>query len=101
MRSRNSWVCICRVSACLDSSLAADKTSLAIRPVSPEIWETSPLFKDLRDYSKYEGKCGECEYIKVCGGCRARAHAATGNYLAEEPLCTYEPGRAAAGKARG
>jgi len=58
-----------------------------------EIWETSPLFKDLRDFSKYEGKCGECEYIRVCGGCRARAHAATGNYLAEEPLCTYRPGK--------
>ncbi len=56
-----------------------------------EIWEESPLFADLRDYSKYEGKCGECEYVRVCGGCRARAHAATGNYLAEEPLCTYQP----------
>ncbi len=56
-----------------------------------EIWKNSPLFKDLRDFSKYEGKCGRCEYIKVCGGCRARAYAATGNYLAQEPLCTYEP----------
>ena len=59
-----------------------------------EIWESSPLFLDLRDFSKYEGKCGECEYIRVCGGCRARAHAATGNYLAEEPLCTYQPRKA-------
>lgn len=56
-----------------------------------EVWIKSPLFMDLRDYSKYEGKCGECEYVRVCGGCRARAYAATGNYLAEEPLCTYQP----------
>jgi radical SAM protein with 4Fe4S-binding SPASM domain len=57
-----------------------------------EIWETSPTFKDLRDYSRYQGKCGECEYVKVCGGCRARAYESTGNYLAPEPLCLYSPG---------
>jgi radical SAM protein with 4Fe4S-binding SPASM domain len=52
-------------------------------------WEESPIFNDLRDFSKYEGKCGGCRYIKVCGGCRARAYASTGNYLAEEPYCIY------------
>jgi heme b synthase len=57
-----------------------------------EIWETSPTFKDLRDYSRYQGKCGECEYVRVCGGCRARAYESTGNYLAPEPLCLYSPG---------
>ncbi len=56
-----------------------------------EIWETSVVFRNLRDYSKYGGKCGRCEFIKVCGGCRARAYEATGDYLAEEPLCLYEP----------
>jgi len=55
------------------------------------IWEKSEVFRNLRDYSKYSGKCGCCEFIKVCGGCRARAYEATGNYLAEEPLCLYEP----------
>jgi len=55
------------------------------------IWENSEVFRNLRDYSKYEGKCGRCEFIKVCGGCRARAYEATGNYLAEEPLCLYQP----------
>lgn len=56
-----------------------------------DVWENSPIFKDLRDFSKYKGKCGRCEYINVCGGCRARAYAATGDYLSEEPLCAYNP----------
>jgi radical SAM protein with 4Fe4S-binding SPASM domain len=56
-----------------------------------EIWENSEVFRHLRDYSKYGGKCGRCEFIKVCGGCRARAYEATGDYLAEEPLCLYQP----------
>jgi len=58
-----------------------------------EIWEKSEVFCNLRDYSKYSGKCGRCEFIKVCGGCRARAYEATGDYLAEEPLCLYQPNR--------
>jgi len=56
-----------------------------------EAWLTSPIFRDLRDYSKLEGKCGVCDYRDVCGGCRARAYARTGNYLAEEPYCVYHP----------
>ncbi|MFO7910587.1 MAG: radical SAM/SPASM domain-containing protein, partial [Desulfotignum sp.] len=40
---------------------------------------------------KLEDKCGICEYKQVCGGCRARAYEATGSYLAEEPLCSYQP----------
>ncbi|NLN59706.1 MAG: heme b synthase [Deltaproteobacteria bacterium] len=56
-----------------------------------EIWNDSPVFANLRDLNRYEGKCGRCPFIKVCGGCRARAYELTGNYLAEEPLCVYEP----------
>jgi MoaA/NifB/PqqE/SkfB family radical SAM enzyme len=41
--------------------------------------------------SQREGKCGICEYQKVCGGSRARAYALTGNYLAEDPRCVYQP----------
>jgi len=58
-----------------------------------EIWEGSELFEKLRDFSSYQGKCGRCEYIRVCGGCRARAYEATGDFLAEEPLCAYQPGK--------
>ena len=57
-----------------------------------EIWEASPIFQNLRDFRKYEGKCGRCKYVQVCGGCRARAYESTGNYLAPEPLCLYQPG---------
>jgi radical SAM protein with 4Fe4S-binding SPASM domain len=56
-----------------------------------EIWRNSPLFSELRDYSKIKGKCGICEYKPVCGGCRARAYEVTGDYLAEEPYCIYQP----------
>ena len=60
-----------------------------------EVWEKSPVFEKLRDFSKYTGKCGVCEYLKVCGGCRARAFEATGDFMAEEPLCMYQPSRKA------
>jgi len=56
-----------------------------------EIWADSPLFKHLRDVSNIKGKCGACEYRKLCGGCRARAYEATGDYLEAEPYCVYEP----------
>jgi radical SAM protein with 4Fe4S-binding SPASM domain len=55
------------------------------------IYRESPLFKDLRDTSKLEGKCGSCEFKEICGGSRARAHALTGNPHAEEPCCSYIP----------
>jgi len=58
-----------------------------------EIWEESKLFADLRDFKGYGGNCGRCEYVQVCGGCRARAYAMTGDYLAQEPFCSYQPGR--------
>jgi radical SAM protein with 4Fe4S-binding SPASM domain len=56
-----------------------------------EIWEHSELFKDLRNFRKYGGKCGICKYLGVCGGCRARAYAVYDNYLAEEPFCSFIP----------
>jgi len=56
-----------------------------------DIWENSELFKELRDFKKYKGKCGSCEYINVCGGCRARAYSIHGDYLEEEPFCGYMP----------
>lgn len=56
-----------------------------------EIWSASPVFRRLRDPEALAGKCGICRYQAICGGCRARAFARGGNYLAEEPFCTYEP----------
>ncbi|MFB3922068.1 MAG: TIGR04053 family radical SAM/SPASM domain-containing protein [Terriglobia bacterium] len=56
-----------------------------------DIYRHSPLFRDLRDTSQLEGKCGACEFREICGGSRARAFALTGNPLAEEPTCVYQP----------
>ncbi|HSR30115.1 MAG TPA: TIGR04053 family radical SAM/SPASM domain-containing protein [Anaerolineae bacterium] len=60
-----------------------------------EIYAESELFRSLRDLEGYGGKCGICEFLRVCGGCRARAYSLTGNYLAEEPYCVYQPRRLA------
>jgi radical SAM protein with 4Fe4S-binding SPASM domain len=57
----------------------------------PAIWRQSQIFQDLRNDSGLEGKCGCCEYKKVCMGCRARAYAETGDYMAEEPNCGFVP----------
>jgi len=56
-----------------------------------EVWQGSRLFAELRDFDALEGRCGMCEFKRVCGGCRARAYGVTGNYLAEEPFCSYRP----------
>lgn len=56
-----------------------------------DIWEKSVVFNQLRNTDNLEGKCGCCEFRNVCMGCRARAFAATGNYLSEEPFCVYQP----------
>ncbi|MCD6320300.1 MAG: heme b synthase [Candidatus Desulfofervidaceae bacterium] len=56
-----------------------------------QIWRNSEIFNKLRDKKQYKGKCGQCEYWQVCGGCRARAYALTGDYLAQEPMCLYQP----------
>jgi AdoMet-dependent heme synthase len=56
-----------------------------------DVYRNAPLFRTLRDTSQREGKCGLCEYQKVCGGSRSRAYAFTGNYLAEDPNCIYQP----------
>ncbi len=76
-----------------------------------EIWFKSDVLNKLRDFKNLKGKCGICEYLEICGGCRARAYGLTtnyidvcgglqlpsselkGDYLAEEPWCIYQPGR--------
>jgi heme b synthase len=56
-----------------------------------DVWARSTVFQQLRDPSALGGKCGICRYEGICGGCRARAFSDNGDYLAEEPFCTYEP----------
>lgn len=56
-----------------------------------DVYRNSSLFRALRDRSRLGGKCGVCEFRRVCGGSRARAWAITGDALAEEPMCAYVP----------
>ena len=56
-----------------------------------EIYRDGELFQSLRDADQLEGKCGQCAFRTLCGGSRARAYAATGNPLASDPLCPYQP----------
>ncbi|MEK7702505.1 MAG: radical SAM protein [Nitrospirota bacterium] len=56
-----------------------------------DIWNNSPVLNDLRE-PHLGGRCGECEFSEICGGCRCRAYAASGDYLAEDPACNYQPG---------
>ena len=55
-----------------------------------EVWEESALFASIRTRS-FNGKCGTCEYREVCGGCRARAFANTGDVMGPDNSCSYEP----------
>jgi len=56
-----------------------------------DIYRNAPIFKALRNTKQLEGKCGACEYKEICGGSRARAYALTGDPLAQEPCCIYQP----------
>lgn len=67
------------------------ETSLA------DVYRAHPVFRMLRDPDLLGGKCGACEFRRVCGGSRARAHAITGDPFAEDPACAYVPGAAGRG----
>lgn len=56
-----------------------------------DLWRFSPVFDDLRT-AGLRGRCGDCEFSKMCGGCRCRAYATSGDYLGEDPACSYRPG---------
>jgi radical SAM protein len=58
-----------------------------------EVYQNHPVFLALRDPDHFKGRCGICEYRRVCGGSRARAYAVTGDPLEEEPDCVYVPGQ--------
>jgi radical SAM protein with 4Fe4S-binding SPASM domain len=75
--------------------LPMDAGNVREQPLT-QIYRDSPLFVDLRTPSKFSGKCGWCEYNEVCGGSRSRAYALTGDPLASDPWCAYEPQQPAA-----
>ncbi|SRR5579871_341361 len=61
----------------------------------PNIYQKSWLFQKLRDTDSLKGKCGRCEYRYLCGGSRARGYALTGEIMAADPYCAYQPSRRA------
>jgi radical SAM protein with 4Fe4S-binding SPASM domain len=61
-----------------------------------ELYRTHPVFTSLRDVTTYKGRCGRCEYARLCGGSRARAYAWTGDFLESDPLCPFVPPAAGA-----
>jgi radical SAM protein with 4Fe4S-binding SPASM domain len=60
------------------------------QPLS-RIYAGAALLQQLRDPVALHGRCGRCSYRSICGGSRARAFAATGDPLAEDPSCPYDP----------
>jgi radical SAM protein with 4Fe4S-binding SPASM domain len=57
-----------------------------------KIWLEAGLLKEIRDVSTYKDGCGDCEFVSLCGGCRARAYAMSGDYLAGDPICSFRGG---------
>lgn len=56
-----------------------------------KLWYSAPLLLRMRAFNDYKGRCGACPYIKVCGGCRARAGVLLDNDMDEDPMCRYIP----------
>jgi radical SAM protein len=59
------------------------------------VYRDAPIMRSLHDPNTFRGKCGDCEYRIICGGSRARAFAYTGDPLASDPFCPYQPERGA------
>lgn len=57
-----------------------------------DVLESHPILQELRSRNNLQGKCGQCTYKNTCGGCRALAYHQNGHYLAEDPVCFFEPG---------
>lgn len=57
-----------------------------------DIYASSTILKEMQDAKKLKGRCRVCEFNDICRGSRSRAYAVTGDYLAEDPSCIYQPG---------
>lgn len=71
--------------------LPLDAGNVRVTPLT-EIYRSSELFTGLRDPDRLAGRCGRCEFRRVCGGSRSRAYGLMGDPYAEEPWCGYQPG---------
>lgn len=91
IRDGNGIVFVSHTGAVYPSGFLPQAAGNVRRQSLVDVYRDSALFRALRDPDQLQGKCGRCEFRALCGGSRARAFAATGNPLAEDPLCPYQP----------
>ena len=91
IRDGNGIVFVSHTGAVYPSGFLPQAAGNVRRQSLVDVYRDGTLFRDLRDPDKLLGKCGRCEFRAICGGSRARAFAATGNALAADPLCPYQP----------
>lgn len=87
----NGFVFISHTGDVFPSGLLPIKAGNVRQTPLAEIYRDSEVFRNLRSPDKYKGKCGVCEFNKVCGGSRSRAYNVTGDYMESEPYCVYIP----------
>lgn len=87
----NGFVFISHTGDVFPSGLLPIKVGNVRQTPLADIYRNSDVFQNLRSPDKYKGKCGVCEYNKVCGGSRSRAYNLTGDYMESEPYCVYIP----------
>lgn len=87
----NGFVFISHTGDVYPSGLLPIKAGNVRKTPLAEIYRESEVFKNLRSPDLYKGKCGVCEFNKVCGGSRSRAYSVTGDYMESEPYCVYIP----------
>ncbi|MCZ8534071.1 TIGR04053 family radical SAM/SPASM domain-containing protein [Psychrobacillus psychrodurans] len=87
----NGFVFISHTGDVFPSGLLPIKVGNVRQTPLADIYRNSEVFQNLRNPDKYKGKCGVCEYNKVCGGSRSRAYNLTGDYMESEPYCVYIP----------
>jgi radical SAM protein with 4Fe4S-binding SPASM domain len=87
----NGFVFISHIGDVFPSGLLSLKAGNVRETPLPTIYRESDIFKNLRSPDQYKGKCGVCEFNKVCGGSRSRAYHVTGDYMESEPYCVYIP----------
>ncbi len=87
----NGFAFISHVGDVMPSGLLPIKAGNVRETPLAEIYREAKVFKELRQPDNYKGKCGVCEYNKICGGSRSRTYAVTGDYMESEPFCVYIP----------
>ena len=87
----NGFVFISHIGDVFPSGLLPLKAGNVRETPLSTIYRESDIFKNLRSPDQYKGKCGVCEFNKVCGGSRSRAYHVTGDYMESEPYCVYIP----------